>query len=476
MKKYDLIVIGGGSGGLTAAIGSAQFGAEVALIEKDEEPGGDCLHYGCVPSKTYIKAAKEIYHARRAAGEFGFSLGGKMDFSAVKRRVEAAIGEIQPHDSRERLRSLGIDEYKGFAAFRSRHEVSIDGNETIYGTRIVIATGSRPAIPPIEGLENVPYYTNETIFSLDEIPERLVVIGSGPVGIELAQAMARFGSQVTVVDHSPDLMDREEWEIRDHARRKLSEEIRFIFSAKITKARRDGGELRLTAEDQDNGSEVLVCDALLIAAGRKANVENLNLQHAEVELEDGSIKVNGKMQTTMKNIYACGDVTGTYPFTHAAGMEGKSIVANALFGLRRHTDYTHFPYVIYTDPEVFHLGLTEKQARDQYQDEIHVYKVQGDEVDRFIAERDKDAFVKIITDKKGFILGAHAIGTSAGDWMQQIVFAKHHGHRLKDISSVIQPYPARGEIVSKAADEYWRKRLFSGWIPQVTRKFVKWFR
>ncbi|PYZ97266.1 pyridine nucleotide-disulfide oxidoreductase [Alteribacter lacisalsi] len=476
MKKYDLIVIGGGSGGLTAAIGSAQFGARVALIEKDDEPGGDCLHYGCVPSKTYIKAAKEIYHARLAAGTYGFSLGGKTDFSVVKKRVKEAISEIQPHDSRERLRSLGIDEYKGFASFRSKHEVSIDGSETIYGKRIVIATGSRPAIPPIEGIEHIPYYTNETIFDIEEVPDSLVVIGAGPVGIELAQAMSRLGADVTVVDHSPDLMAQEEWEIRERAREKLTEEIRFIFSARIVEVKKDGGTLYLMAEDEDHGTSVLECDALLIAAGRKPNVENLNLEHAEVKVEDGRIEVNGKMQTSMKNIFACGDVTGDYPFTHAAGMEGKSIVANAIFGLRRHTDYTHFAYVIYTDPEVFHLGLTEKQARDQYQDEIHVYKVKGEDVDRFVAERDKDAFMKIITDKKGVIVGAHAIGTSAGDWMQQVIFAKQHGHKLKDISSVVHPYPARAEIVSKAADEYWRRRLFTGTIPKITRKYIKWFR
>ncbi|WP_026690610.1 dihydrolipoyl dehydrogenase family protein [Alteribacter aurantiacus] len=476
MKKYDVAVIGGGSGGLTAAIGSVQFGAKVAIIEKDLEPGGDCLHYGCVPSKAYIKAAKEIHAARKAAEEFGLELSGAIDFSVVKSRVKEAIADIQPHDSRERLRSLGIDEYRGTARFQSDHEIIIDEETTIYAKRVVIATGSRPVIPPIEGIEDVSYLTNETIFEQETVPGTFVVIGSGPVGIELAQTMSRFGSKVTVIDHSPNLMEREEPEIREIAKAHLSDQIRFIFSSKVKKVKETDGKTILYVEGDNGETDQVVCDAVLIAAGRKPNVDSLDLEKTGVKVEDAHIQVNKHMQTSVPTIFACGDVIGDFPFTHGAGLEGKAVVANAVFGIKQGVDYSNAPYVIYTDPEVFHLGLTEKEAREKYKGDIYIYTTRGENVDRFVAERDKDAFLKIITNKKGNIIGAHAIGTLAGDWMQEVVFAKQHGHKIKDFSSVIHPYPSHGEMVSKVADQYWQKRLFEGKVPKLTKKYIKWFR
>ncbi|RNA70287.1 dihydrolipoyl dehydrogenase family protein [Alteribacter keqinensis] len=475
MKKYDIAVIGGGAGGLTAAIGAVQFGAKTALIEKDPEPGGDCLHYGCVPSKAYIKAAKELRDAKKAAEEFGLGLSGAPDFSVVKSRVQDAIAEIQPHDDRKRLRSLGIDEYHGTASLKTKNEISIDTGETIYAKRIVIATGSSPMIPPIAGLEDISYLTNETIFSIDRVPLKLVVLGSGPVGIELAQAMSRFGSDVTVIDHSG-LMEKEEPEIRELAHHLLSEEMTFMFNRKVTKAQKKAEKIGLTVEGDSGTTQEIECNALLIAAGRKPNVKEMGLEKAGVDVKDGKIVVNKKMQTSVSTIFACGDVTGEYPFTHAAGQEGKTVVANAVFGVKQSVDYTHTPYTIYTDPEVFHLGLTEKEARDEYGDNIHVYRSDARHVDRFTAERNKTGLVKIITDKKGAILGAHAIGTLAGDWMQEVVFAKQHGHKIKDFSSVIHPYPSHGEMVSKAADQYWQKRLFEGKVPKLTETYIKWLR
>jgi pyruvate/2-oxoglutarate dehydrogenase complex dihydrolipoamide dehydrogenase (E3) component len=475
MKKYDLIVIGGGAGGLTVAAGAASLGAKVALIERNQELGGDCLHYGCVPSKALITAAKEVYQAYETSQKFGLKIEGNANIADAMKRVKEAIAHIQEHDSKERFEKLGIDIYEGKGSFINEYHVQINNEKTIEGKRIVIATGLSPNIPPIEGILEAGFLTNETIFDVQEAPKRLLVVGGGPIGLEMAQSFARFGSKVTVVEAGLSIFGREDEELLPIIQKELEKELTFRFNTLTKRVEVKNNEKIVTIE-KDGKSEQLVVDQILLSAGRKPNTDHLGLEKIGVQLERGHIVVNDYLQTTIPHIYAVGDTNGKFPFTHAAGMEGKVVVRNAIFGIKGKVNYDHVPWLTYTDPEVFHLGLTEKEAREKNGEDIHVFKVNMNEVDRFIADRDQTGLLKVITDKKGIILGAHAVGKNAGDWMQEIVFAKAQGHKIGDISNVIHPYPTHGAIIQQAADQYWRKKLFEGWIPNMTEKYIKWFR
>ncbi len=480
MKKYDIVVIGGGSGGLTVAAGAAGLGAKVALIEKEEQPGGDCLHYGCIPSKAFITAAKKVHTAKVAAEEFGMRLEGEPAFLQAMKRVKEAQAEIQKHDSADRFRGLGVDVYIGMGRFKDKHHIEIEskegGLEVIYGKRIVISTGSNPVVPPIEGLKETGFITNETVFDVKVLPKRLVVVGGGPIGLELAQCFARFGSEVTLLEFAPNLFGREDEEIVPFVQEALEKEISIKLGTRMTKAERlSTGEKQVTVMQGDE-KQLLVADEILVATGRRPNTGNLGLELAGVESEKGHILVSKTLQTNVSHIYAIGDVVQSFPFTHAAGMEGKVVIGNAVFGLSRKVNYDHVPWVTFTDPEVFHLGLTEKEARAQYGDDISVYKVSLDDVDRFVADREMNGIVKVITDKKGRTIGAHAVGKDAGDWMQEIVYAKQHGHKIGQLSNVIHPYPTHGAALQRTADQYWRKKLFSGSVPKLMKKYIQWFR
>ncbi|KMM38065.1 dihydrolipoyl dehydrogenase family protein [Guptibacillus hwajinpoensis] len=475
MVEYDLIVIGGGSGGLTAASGAASMGAKVALIDDQPGLGGDCLHFGCVPSKAFITAAKEVHAVYKGAAEFGLTVSGDVLFERAIERVKEAIDEIQEIDSDERFESLGVDIYRGKGAFKDEHTITIDGENPIKGKRIVISTGSRPNVPPINGVENVSFITNETIFNLDYLPKSVVFIGGGPVGLELAQSLSRFGSDVTVIETSQSVFKKEDHEIIPIVTKALEKELTFVFEADVTGISEQNGHKVVTYKV--NGEEKTIeSEAIMMSTGRKPNTDKLNLEAAGVNENKGYITVNESLQTNKSHIYAIGDVNGAFPFTHGAGMEGKLIVQNAVFGLKRKVNYGNVPWVTYTEPEVFHLGLTEQEAKEKHGEEIRVFKVGTDDVDRFIAERKKDGLVKVITDKKGHILGAHAVGEDSGSWMQEIVFAKEHGHKIGDISTVIHPYPTKGAILNQAADMYWREKLFDGWLPKVSEKYIKWVR
>ncbi|RSK27569.1 FAD-dependent oxidoreductase [Bacillus sp. HMF5848] len=474
MKKYDLIVIGGGAGGLTAAAGAASLGAKVALIEKEEQPGGDCLHYGCVPSKALIETARIVHEARKSS-DLGFNLEGTVDMKQVKKRIKEAIATIQKHDDADRFRSLGIDVYIGKGSFFSRHEVHINGEEVIYGKKIVISTGSRPFIPPIKGIKEAGFITNETIFDLEHVPQNLLVVGGGPIGLEMAQAMSRLGSNVTVVERAPEILIREDEEIRNLATDSLSREISIHTNASVEEVKIVNNE-KLVIIKKDEKVLEIPADDILIAVGRIPNSDSLALENTNVITSDkGYIVVNEYLQTSDSSIYAIGDVVGKMPFTHVAGMEGKLIVQNAVLGLRRKANYDTVPWNTYLSPEIFHLGLTEEQAKEKNVD-VNVYKMNLHDVDRFVTDHETDGFVKVLTDKKGYIIGAHAIGKGAGDWMQEVVFAKKYKRKLGDISQVIHPYPNHAAAVQRTADLYWREALFAGWIPKVIKKYIQWFR
>ncbi|MBM7701299.1 FAD-dependent oxidoreductase [Metabacillus iocasae] len=475
MKKYDVIVIGGGAGGLTVAAGAASLGAKVALIEKNSELGGDCLHYGCVPSKAFITAAKEVHETFKSAKKFGLKVEGTAPLEHAMNRVKEAISIIQEHDSKERFKQLGIDLFEGKGYLKTTTQVQINKEKTIEGKRIVLATGSRPNIPPIDGLLEAGFLTNETLFEVKKAPKRLLVIGGGPIGLEMAQSFARFGSEVTIMEGNSTIFSKEDEEIVPIVLTELQKEMTFRFNVSIKKVEKKENEKIVTFE-QNGKIEELIFDEILLSAGRKPNTDGLGLEEVGVTLKHGYAVVNEYLQTNVPTIYAVGDVNGQFQFTHAAGMEGKVVVRNAVFGIKGKVKYDHVPWVTYTDPEVFHLGLTEREAKETHGDNIRVFKVDVKNVDRFVSDRDAVGLLKVITNEKGTILGAHAVGKNAGDWMQEITFAKAQGHKIGDISNVIHPYPTHGAIIQQAADQYWREKLFNGWVPKVAETYIKWFR
>ncbi|MDP5275792.1 dihydrolipoyl dehydrogenase family protein [Chengkuizengella axinellae] len=474
MKKYDLIVIGGGAGGLTAAAGGANFGAKVALIDKASF-GGDCLWTGCVPTKSLIQSAKIVQTAKKASHLFDLEVRGVPNFKAARDRLNESIATIQKHDDDQRFIDMGIDVYHGSATFKNENEIKINGETTIKGKRIVIATGSRPMIPPIDGIKETGYLTNETALQLDKQPESLLVVGGGPIGLEFAQSFTRFGTKVTVVEMGATILGKEDSDLVPYVIDSLkSEGVQFITGAKVVKTALTSAVKEVTIEQNDQ-QFVLKFDEILLASGRVPNSDKLELENTDIKTNRGYITVNKKLQTSVPHIYAIGDVNGYYPFTHKAGYEGKLVVSNAVFGLKRNADYTNLPWVTYTDPELFHLGLTEEEARKSGK-KIKVYKTPLDDVDRFVSDHETKGLIKIIADEKGVILGAHAVGPGAGDFMQEVVFAKQFGHKIGSISNVIHPYPTHVGGVQRTADLYWREKLASSSIMNVLKNYVKWFR
>ncbi|MCP3032427.1 FAD-dependent oxidoreductase [Halobacillus sp. A1] len=469
---YQIAVIGGGSGGLTVAAGAASFGASVALIERKDELGGDCLHYGCMPSKALIQAASEV----QVASEQTELTSNQYDllFKKAMNKVSEAVADVQSHDSKQRFIDMGVDIYEASAQFADNHTLKI-GDRTITAKRIVIATGSSPAVPSIEGIEDVEYLTNESIFSLKERPGHLMVIGGGIIGLELANAMAHLGVKVTVVENSEYLLSKEDIEIAQSAQQILSEHIEFVTEAKVNKVEKSGGQIHVQYQ-QGNRIEQVEGSHLLVAVGRKPNVGTLELNKAGVQAKSGAIEVDETLRTHQSHIYAVGDCNGSMPFTHVAGMEGKIAVSNAVLGLSRKVSYNKIPWVVYTSPEIYHLGLTEEEANEKYGDQLLTFKTKLKDADRFMAERNKNGLVKVMTTEKGKIVGAHAIGAGAGEWMQEIGTLQALNKKFQTLSNVIHPYPARNNVVSQTADLYWREKLFNSKWNDAIKWYVKKFR
>jgi len=470
MKKYDLVVIGGGAGGMTTAAGAASLGAKVALIEKRDELGGDCLHYGCIPSKALIEAANDVFKARKAQ-TFGLTSSGRVDLEKINQRVKKAVAHIQEHDSKERFTELGVDVFHGAASFVDKHHVQV-GKQQVYGSRIVVAAGSRANIAPIEGLENTGYISNETVFDLSELPERMVFIGGGIVGLEIAQAFARLGTAVTVLEEGPAVLGKEDRDIQAKAVELLEKELTIVVNAKITRCAASAGGRRVdyTIDGQEYSAEA---DQIFVSTGRKPNTDKLDLEKAGVKMDErGFILVDDTLRTAQPHIFAVGDINGSYLFTHVAGMEGKLVVQNALFHLKRKISYAHVPWNTYITPEIFHYGLTQQEAAKS--GDVFVYTAPLGEVDRFTADEAEEGFVKVLTNKKGRILGAHAIGKGAGDWMQVMVLAAEQNMKIGDLSQMLYPYPNHAAAIERVSNAYWRNKLFSGVVPKVTAKVIRW--
>ncbi|MFC7062704.1 dihydrolipoyl dehydrogenase family protein [Halobacillus seohaensis] len=469
---YQLAVIGGGAGGLTVAAGAASFGSSVALIEQQSEVGGDCLHYGCIPSKALIQAAGEVNVTAQQAGlteeQYNYI------FKNAMKCVSEAIDDIQSHDSKQRFIDMGIDIYQHTARFEDEHTLQV-GQEFITAKRIVIATGSSPTLPSIDGLDTVPYLTNESIFNLKERPSSLVVIGGGIVGVELSQAMAHLGVKVTILEKSDHILSNEDTEIAKMAQNILSEDLTVMTRTQVNQVELAGNQVCVHFTE-GNHKGTIEASQLLVATGRRANIKSLQLGNAGVDTKEGTIQVDHHLRTNKKHIYAVGDCNGSMPFTHVAGMEGKTVVSNAVFGLPSKVSYEQVPWVIYTSPEIYHLGLTELEAKAKYGHELLTFKTLLEDSDRFIAERNTSGIVKVMTKSNGKIVGAHAFGVGAGEWMQEVGTLQSLNKKFQTLSNVIHPYPARNNVLSQTADLYWRDKLFNSKWNHAIRWYVRKFR
>ena len=464
MNKRDLVIIGGGAGGLVIASVAAQLGLKVTLIEKEKKLGGDCLHYGCIPSKTLIQAGKVASLMRRGA-EFGLpAIEPEVDLAKVNAHVQSVIDLIQPHDDPERFRDYGCEVLFGAAEFIDAHSVKVN-NETINSKRFVIATGSRPFVPPIEGLEEAGYLTNIEIFSLQKLPGRLVVLGGGPIGLEMAQAFSRLGSQVTVVERLPHLLPQEDPEVADVLQKKLADDgIKFYTGISAERVSR-AGELRTVHCSDDINLE---CDQILVAVGRRPNIENIGLETAGINFSARGVEIDSRQRTSQKHIYAVGDVCGPYPFTHMAEYQAGIVISNAIFRFPKKTDYRVVPWVTYTDPELARVGLTEQQAIEKGIAPT-VLRFDFKDIDRALAEVETAGFTKLITHK-GKILGATILGPHAGELIHEIVLAMQTGTKISEVSATIHAYPTLAQIHRRTVNTLYAPKLFSS----RTRTVVKW--
>lgn len=443
--KFDIAVIGGGSAGLSIAAAAAQFGEKVLLFEKGEM-GGDCLNYGCVPSKSLIAASKAA-HAQRSSAHYGIApVEPKVDFAKVMDYVQSVMGAIAPNDSQERFEKLGVTVVRAAAKFINANEVEADGK--IYAARkFVIATGSRAGVPPIPGLKDVAYFTNESVFKNRVLPKHLIVIGGGPIGLELAQAHRRLGSQVTVLEAFQPLAkdDPELTSIVLDALKADGVDIRAQVAIAEIKKLKSGIDVVLKDGGVVSGSH------LLVAAGRTPNIESLNLEAAGVEYTKRGVTVDQGLRTTNRKIYAAGDVAGGLQFTHVAGYHAGLIVRNALFKLPVKNRSDIIPWVTYTDPELAHVGLTEADARKTLGDSAKVLRWHFAENDRAQAEGKTKGMIKVVLGKRGRILGASIVGPQAGELIAAWVLAVSQCLKISAFANVVLPYPTLSEIGKRAA-------------------------
>lgn len=461
--ETDLCILGAGSGGLSIAAGAVQMGARVVLIEGGRM-GGDCLNYGCVPSKALIAAGKRA-QAMRNPRAFGITpVEPVVDYAAAMDHVRRAIATIEPHDSQERFEGLGVRVIRAYGRFVSDSAVAA-GETRITARRFVIATGSRPFLPPIDGLAETPHLTNETLFDLRERPEHLLVLGAGPVGLEMAQAHRRLGCEVTVVE-AMSALGQEDPEMAAIALEQLRKDGVEIQEHTIVE-RVSGGEgkvLLKTSRGELSGSH------LLVAAGRAANVERLDLNAAGVEFDRRGVEVNDSLRTTNRRIYAIGDVAaGQMNFTHVAGYHAGVIARSILFGLPARAKSAHIPHVTYTDPEIAHIGLTEEDARRRHGDGLEVVRFPYSQSDRAIADGQTDGLIKVMVHR-GRPVGVSIAGHQAGELIAPWALMMANGLKMKALSDTVLPYPTLAEVGKRAAGAYFSPRLFeSAMVKKVVR-------
>lgn len=462
---FDICVIGAGSGGLSVAYAASHMGQKVALIE-GHRMGGDCLNFGCVPSKALL-AAGHAAQAMRDAGRFGIApVEPQVDFAAVNAHVRGVIAAIEPHDSAPRYEGFGVDVIMGHARFTGPATVEAAGR-TIRARRFVVATGSRAVLPPIPGLADVPAMTNETLFELTERPGHLLIIGGGPIGCEMAQAHRQLGCRVTVLDMGP-ILPKDDPELAGIVRARLLDEG-VVLLEKVAVQSVSGTAGAITIAYEEHGQARTVTGShLLVATGRRAAIDDLGLDAAGIEHDRSGIRVDAHLRTTNRKVYAVGDCAGPYQFTHLASYHAGIVIRNMLLKLPARVDLKAFPWVTYTHPELANVGLTEEQARRQH-GEVTVLRFPFAEVDRAIAERDTRGLIKVVTTKRGRILGAAIVGPRAGDLLQPWTLAISRGLKIGAMAGAVSPYPSFVEIGKRAAGSYFSSRLFGAGMRRLVR-------
>ncbi len=471
---YNLVAIGAGTAGLVSAAGAAGLGAKVALIER-HLMGGDCLNVGCVPSKGLLGPAHLIGRAREGR-DMGLQLkdGYDVDFPGLMERMRAIRAKISHHDSAKRFSDLGVDVFIGEARFTGPNTIEV-GDRTLHFKKAVIATGARASAPPIPGLDQIDYLTNETIFSLTERSKRLGIIGAGPIGCEMAQSFANFGTEVTLIEAMHGVLPNEDPEASEYVKYALIKDgVNVLCCGKNVEIEKREDGIHLVLDSHEQAYDVAV-DQLLVAVGRAPNIDALNLEAAGVEAHKKGIEVDDHLRTSNRNIFAAGDVASKYQFTHAADFMARIVIQNALFKGRAKASALTIPWCTYTAPELAHVGLTPKTAKDEGV-EIDTYTQPFDAVDRNMLEGETAGFVRVHT-RKGTdeLVGATIVGAHAGDMLPEIVLAMTHGLGLKKIASTIHPYPTRAEAIRRIGDQYSRTRL-TPFVKKLMGKWLAWQR
>jgi len=470
--RYHLVVIGAGTAGLVTAIGAAGLGARVALVER-HLMGGDCLNVGCVPSKALLRAARAAADVR-AAGAFGVVVppGSRVDFGAVMERMRRLRAQISPNDSAWRCRDLGVDVFLGEGRFTGPGTVTVGGARLRF-RKAVVATGARAAAPLIPGLAEAGFLTNETVFALTALPRRLAVIGAGPIGCELAQAFARFGSDVTLLEAAPRILVREDHDAAALLARALQRDgVRLVLEAAIERVERQGEE-RVLRYTRDGAREEARVDAVLLGAGRAANVEGLGLETVGVAADprDG-VRVDDRLRTTNRRIFAAGDVCSRYQFTHHADFQARLVIQNALFLGRARASALTLPWCTYTDPEIAHVGLGEREAVERGV-RIRTFEQALEDVDRAVLDGETEGFVKIhVREGRDAIVGATIVARHAGEMLSELTLAMGQGIGLGRIARTIHPYPTQADAIRRLGDAYNRTRL----TPRVRGLLAAWLR
>jgi len=462
MYDFDLIVVGGGAGGLVVASVAGQLGLKVALIEKQTLLGGDCLHYGCVPSKALLRSG-HVAQLMRTASDVGISsYEPQVDLTEVNASIQRVIDTIQVHDSHERFESYGIEIITGQAVFTDSHTIEVVGKR-LTSKRFVVATGSSAWIPPVDGLGDIDYLTNEDMFSLKQRPKKLLILGAGPIGVEIAQAYSRLGSEVVLIEMANRILPRSDEEISAALAEVLRLEGIEIVCGQSAKKIIQHDDIKTIIFD--NG-QTLTGDQLLVAVGRRAVVQGLGLEKAGVKYTEHGIAVNSKMQTSQRHIYACGDVTGLFPLTHVAEQQAGVVIANCIFRVPKKMSYRVVPTVVYTEPECAEVGISEEEAKESSYD---VVRFEMKDLDRAVAERATAGFAKLIV-RKGRLVGAQVIGNHAGETIHELVLAIQHKMKLSDITGLIHAYPSYAQVNRRVAGQYFKDKLFS----DTTKKIVRW--
>ena len=471
-EKFDVVVIGGGTAGLVTASGCARLGRRVALIER-EALGGDCLWTGCVPTKALVASARLAHHMRHA-DRWGLDrTSPRIDPKSIMDSMRETQHVAGKHDDPEKFRKLGIDVIEGSARLAGGDAVEVDGRR-LEAKDIVIATGSRTAVPPIDGLEKAGFIDHVSFLKRDSFPESVLILGGGPIGVEFAQMLCRFGTAVVIVEMADEILPKEDPDVVVRVRELLRDEgieINAGWSAKSVRA--DAGQKIVRIENKSGETREIRIDEIFVASGRRGNIEDLGLENAGVKTERSYVVVNKYLETTAPRIWACGDVHGKLQFTHAAAYEAIKLVRNMLFPGKSAVSYDDVPWAIYTDPEVGHIGMTEPEARSAFGDGVRTFKVEMADIDRAVVDRTPTGFMKIVCDGRGVMVGAHVMCANASTLIEELVVARKKKMKIGELAQLVSPYPSLADAVQKAAALHYQN-LSESWLGMLGRRIAAW--